>query len=77
MTARLTEYGEVAVETAEATAIASLQRLARRWPDTLQVVSLGGRLHVFHLGADKINGGFDPDKMLASIDGIPNDGGDW
>lgn len=66
-----------ALTTEEAKAIASLQRLARRWPQSLQLVSLGGGLNVFHFGEDKINGAFDPDKVLASIEGIPNDGGDW
>lgn len=62
----------------EARAIASLQRLARRWPKSLTLFSWSGSLVVFHsadMGAvtDRDRGN---DLILADIDGIPNDGGD-
>jgi hypothetical protein len=64
----------------EAAAVLALRRVARIWPQTLTLVSMGGSLHVIH--------GNDPryhdllshrrgDAVLATISGIPNDGGDW
>jgi hypothetical protein len=71
---------------AEAQAIAALQRLAKHWPPTLKLVSMGGSLSVIH-GADPrwtpVAAGTWSDSLprqacvLADIDGIPNDGGDW
>lgn len=58
----------------EARAIRSLQRLAKRWPQSLQLFSASGSLIVLHAGHDA-----DPlpqDAALAHIEGIPNDGGD-
>jgi hypothetical protein len=64
----------------EARAIQSLHRLAERWPQTLKLVSMGGSLYVvhandarFHDEDSRIRG----EAVLDSIDGIPNDGGDW
>jgi hypothetical protein len=64
----------------EAAAILAIRRVARNWPQTLTLVSMGGGLHVIH--------GDDPryhdllshlrgEAVLATIHGIPNDGGDW
>lgn len=61
-------------------AIASLKRLAKRWPRSLTLASMGGALVVFKTDDyDRSDGGdgCDPDKVLADIDGIPNTGGDW
>lgn len=65
----------------ERRAIASLKRLAKRWPKSLWLFSTSGSLHVMRRGPDgghahKSHGGVDPDYVLATID-IPNDGGDW
>ncbi len=62
----------------EARAIASLQRLARRWPQTLTLFSWSGSLVVFH-SADMdavADGGRGNDLILDDIVGIPNGGGD-
>ena len=68
----------------ERRAIATLKRLAKRWPDSLWLFSASGTLNVMRLRQDgeKARGGdnapdaFDPDYCLAPLD-IPNDGGDW
>lgn len=63
----------------ERRAIASLQRLAKRWPKSLTLFSWSGSLVVYHT-ADKdqfVLGGVEAnDLILEAIDGIPNDGGD-
>jgi fructoselysine-6-P-deglycase FrlB-like protein len=67
----------------ERKAIAALQRLAKRWPKSLMLASMGGSLYVIstfdHAFDDEVGGhvGVDPDKVLTYIDGIPNTGGDW
>ena len=59
------------MEMEEAKAIASLERLAKKWPSTLKLVSCAGSLRIVkHVeGCDDIH-------VVANIDGIPNDGGD-
>lgn len=64
----------------EASVVRSLQRLAKRWPRSLTLVSMGGALSVIHTRDRR----FDADgcmerqeAILADIDGIPNTGGDW
>ena len=67
----------------EKKAIASLKRLAKKWPKSLWLFSASGTLNVMRANEDggaictqgKYSG-VDPDYILASID-IPNDGGDW
>lgn len=67
----------------EAAAIAALKRLAKKWPKTLMLASMGGSLVVVptydHAFDNEAEGhvGVDQDKVLANIDGIPNTGGDW
>lgn len=67
----------------EAVAVAALQRLAKRWPASLWLYSASGSLHVMKVGADGQpvmragQEGVDPAYIMASIDGIFNDGGDW
>lgn len=64
----------------EARAIQALHRLAKRWPQTLTLVSMGGSLHVIHGADERFH---DPgnlvraEAVLDTIQGIPNDGGDW
>lgn len=64
----------------ERNAIASLQRLARRWPRSLELVSMGGGLHVIRVGDPRFG---EPEAtvraeaVIETIIGIPNDGGDW
>ena len=73
----------------EEKAIASLKRLAKRWPKSLWLYSGSGNLNVMRYGKDGkpvmtdgdcgrggSGGFFDPDYSLDVID-IPNDGGDW
>jgi hypothetical protein len=65
---------------AECAAIEALQRLAKRWPQTLTLVSMDGALHVIHTGDERYGLSFGPDRqqaIIADIDGIPNDGGAW
>jgi len=65
----------------ERKAIATLQRLAKRWPRTLMLLSYDSSLSVIHTAdLDAIADGTDlarQDLILADIDGIPNDGGGW
>jgi hypothetical protein len=62
-------------------AIRGLQLLARNWPRTLTLASMGGSLVVFHTGDPrwgKILQGERAEAVLAdSFTEIPNDGGDW
>ena len=71
----------------EKQAIASLRRLAKRWPSSLWLASMAGRLHVmstspdgermYHpVNRDGSGGGLDQRYSLGVIE-IPNDGGDW
>jgi hypothetical protein len=55
----------------EQSAIRSLERLARRWPQSLRLFSWSGTLVIMDAGMP--NG---EDAFLATIQGIPNDGGD-
>lgn len=63
----------------ERRAIAALERLAKRWPRTLTLLSYDGSLSVIHSAdLDVISDGTHAarqDLILANIDGIPNDGG--
>lgn len=58
----------------EISVIVSLKRLARRWPDSLQLVSAAGTLVVVRTDDDREREF--ADRVVAEIDGIPNDGGD-
>lgn len=64
----------------EQAAIASLQRLAKRWPKTLWVYC-GSGFYVMKTGprGERVMtqaGGTDPKFVVAQLD-IPQDGGDW
>lgn len=64
----------------EVRAVQSLARLAKRWPQTLKLVSMGGGLHVIHTGDPRFGAALPSERgeaVLYSFDGIPNDGGDW
>jgi len=54
----------------EQKAIKSLQRLANKWPDTLELFSWSGSLHVFKKDDQ------DYSLVVGSINGIDNGGGD-
>lgn len=54
---------------AERKAIASLERLAKKWPRSLTLLSAASSLYV-------VRSGVRPLQELAHISGIPNDGGD-
>ena len=63
----------------EEKAIASLERLARRWPDSLTLFSWSGSLVIFK--SDEWRARPEPcdnasDYSVGHIQGIPNDGGD-
>jgi len=49
----------------EQKAIASLERLAKKWPKSLQLFSWSGSLEIIK-----------DEAVVGSISGIPNDGGD-
>jgi hypothetical protein len=66
----------------ERATIASLQRLAKRWPKSLTLISMEGSLGVIRTAdprwADETKPSFErQDAIIADIDGIPNDGGAW
>lgn len=64
-------------EYTEAQAIAALERVAKRWPRSLQLFSAAGSLLVVRngwgVGGDAR---MTDDDVIARITGIPNDGGD-
>lgn len=61
----------------EEAAIRSLERVASKWPGSLKLVSAAGSLVVVFTGMDLgPDGKLTEDKVLATISGIPNDGGD-
>jgi len=65
----------------EQRAISALKRLAKRWPPSLWLFS-NGSLYVLKTDenggkAHVRGGGIDPDYVVADIDGIASDGGDW
>ena len=66
---------------AERNAISSLERLAKRWPETLWLFSASGSLLVMRNDecgghAHTTDGTVDQNYILATIN-IPNDGGDF
>lgn len=64
----------------ERNAIAALQRLAKRWPRSLKLVSMDGALAVIRNGDPRYgaSGGVERQEcIIAHVDGIPNDGGAW
>jgi hypothetical protein len=65
----------------EKKAIASLHRIAKKWPKSLWLYSHSGTLSVMRYREDgktveTASGAFDQDMIVDTID-IPNDGGDW
>lgn len=62
----------------ESAAVASLKRLAKRWPKSLSIVSADGALVVMR-SADRIgdDDSLNQDAVVAEIRGIPNTGGAW
>lgn len=65
----------------EQRAVASLRRLASRWPRSLWLFSADGTLYVMRVGEDgrpvfTASGTYDDEYVVAVID-IPNDGGGW
>jgi hypothetical protein len=66
----------------ERKAIASLQRLAKRWPRSLTLASMGGQLVVVRTDSplfQELDGSnLNRHKaVIADVHGIPNTGGDW
>lgn len=66
----------------EQNAINTLNRLAKRWPESLWLFSVAGQLLVMRKGPDgehvqSETGSVCPDHEVAHIAGIDNDGGDW
>ncbi len=69
----------------EKNAIASLKRLAKRWPETLWLLAADGSIHVMRKiengehaygGANPSPSGLDPNYIVDTIN-IESDGGDW
>jgi len=72
---------EIELTDDEKKAIASLKRVAKKWPESLWLFSASGSLCVMKYDDNGIpyetkSGCMDPDAIVDSID-IPNDGGDW
>jgi len=62
----------------ESKAIASLRRIAARWPRSLMLASMDGELVVVRNDDARMDGaGIDQDSVVAEINGIPNTGGGW
>jgi hypothetical protein len=64
----------------EAKAIRSLERLAKRWPRSITLISMGGSLYVVHTADERMGAPGNIERaeaVLTGITGIPNDGGDW
>ena len=60
------------MNTKERRAVAALRKLADNWPQSLQLFSWSGSLHVLKPGPQlTIN-----QALVATVMGIPNDGGD-
>ncbi len=58
----------------ERKAIASLERLAKRWPQSLKLFSWSGSLCVMRADVSLLD---NPEAaVITYIEGIPNDGGD-
>ena len=63
----------------ERRAIASLERLARRWPKSLMLFSWSGALCIVKLddnGGSPLHGPDPSSHVVTTIKGIRNDGGD-
>lgn len=74
------EDDEPELTAAERRAIRALQALARRWPRSLTLASMGGSLVVVRTGDGRFAEGDGLERLdavVADIDGIPNTGGDW
>ena len=80
MSGDVTDEGDIRLSESERRAVASLQRLASRWPSSLTLASMGGTLVVVHSDDprfDSENAAERNDAALAYVEGIPNTGGDW
>lgn len=70
-----------ALSNEERNAIASLRRLAKRWPRSLTLASMDGDLVVIRTGDprfDDFDGADRTDAVIADdFHGIPNTGGGW
>ena len=77
----MTPMTPAALTAKERRAIADLEQLAKRWPQTLTLLSYDGGLSVIHTADfDTVADGTASARqelILANIDGIPNDGGGW
>lgn len=76
----IADNGDLVTED-EAKAIRALQLLARRWPRSLTLASVGGSLVIFHTGDERWSAASGRERAEAILaddfNGIPNDGGDW
>lgn len=75
-----TDIDEPELTAEEKRAVASLKRLAGRWPRSLTVASMGGSLVVVRTGDERFDYGGSLERqeaVVADIYGIPNTGGDW
>jgi hypothetical protein len=72
---------EVPLTKEEKSAIASLKRLASRWPESLWLFSNGMSVTIMRSGRSgeavtDQSGAMDQEYIVGSVN-IPNDGGDW
>lgn len=58
-------------------AIKTLQRLGKRWPKSLWLYSASGSLHVMRKDTEGNRTTEDQGFIVATIEGIENDGGDF
>ena len=66
----------------EKNAIASLRRMAAKWPRSLWIFAAAGSCCVMKKGPDGrqftgFGGGVDPDYHVTTVKEMPIDGGDW
>lgn len=64
----------------EKAAIVALERLAKKWPRTLTLASMGGSLIVVHSNDERFDTDLPVNRaeavLFTTLD-IPNTGGDW
>lgn len=76
----MTEQSNDELTEQERKAVASLKRLARKWPRSLTLASMGGALVIIRTGDSRFqeDGALERhEAIIDDISGIPNTGGDW
>lgn len=75
----MSDMSKIRLTDEERNAIASLRRLAKRWPRSLTLASMDGSLVVFRTGDPVFDGDTNRGECVIADDfaGIPNEGGGW